>query len=1153
MNKLWVVTKNEFFRYFISPLAYVYLICFLLLNGSFAVYFGHFLERGQADLLPMFSFQPWLYLLFIPGISMRLWAEEFRTKTILQIITMPVSIPALVWGKFFASWMFCALALLLTFPFWITVNLLGSPDNTVILISYVGSFLLAGCMLAISQTMSALTKNQVIALVFAVIANLVFFLSGIEYILGIFRSFAPLSIIDMVASFSFLSHFETIVHGLLEARDIVFFASLILLFNLTTVLIISFKTAGTTPWLKSSRPGYYVMIFLILLIGFTGLNLTANNLLRRYQYDFTEEKLFTLTDATRNILRNLPEPVTAKLYYSRILGERSPELRLMFDKIRLLLQRYASLSDGKFSYQIYNPLPLSDVEDRALNAGLQPLPLVDTNSNAYFGMTLTDEVEHRRVIPFFPLERQELLEQDLTQALYLLNHRRSKLGLITSLPMFEQIIENVATPKWEIINQLQQFYDITPISDDNLLDLNNIDALMIAHPQKMSNDMQQAIRNYSYRGGKILAFFDIAAEAPRIFAPVSQTLSPSDYGNLPESWGFRFFDNMVVADLGNSSTIDATNFKDNPTFTQDLIQFYLKEPNFNHDFKETALLKKMMLTSAGIFAPQKDAPIYFVPLLQAGPISELLPAEVVYNNLHPAEILRHFEKDSNPKYIAARIISKNMEKPFELIVVGDSDMLYDSFWTVHQTILENNYAIPVLDNANFVLNALDTLLGRDDMINLRGKSGKNRTFEDIETARKLAQQQFKIREKDIIDKIEQTKSGLQEIWGKKNFEERLQFTPDELAIIANIRKDIDQSRQELFNIRTTLNQETRRLENRIKFANIYAVPLLILLGMFAFMLKRRRCCRSLSPLQINRPFVYLGTGAALLLALGTASVWYNNRQDIAVYENRPLFPNLPKQINHVEYITLQNHNQTLRFYRDQDAWKLEGAPEFMVYQERIRSFLSAMLEATFYEKKTSKMEYLPAFGLAPIEVASSPAIRVELEDGGKKRLVSFDVGKFDLDLGRGSKGAYVKFDNQFQVWLANFDLIDLSVKPEDWTFSSVWNLRLGRLAQVNDIYEADRLAEIAKVLLNTSFIGVTDRLENPQPLLTADLQAEGGNHVVLHFVKDGTKNYLNYEFKQPLTEKALQTFSSYANAHYYEITAENMEKIKNVIADRRTK
>ena len=171
MRNLWIVTKNEFKRYFISPLAYVYLISFLILNGSFALYFGHFFDRGRADLLPMFGFQPWLYLLFIPGISMRLWAEEFRSKTIVQIMTMPVSAATLVWGKFFASWLFCALALVLTFPFWLTVNLLGDPDNGVIMLSYAGSFLLAGCMLAISQTMSDLTKNQVIALVLAVITQ----------------------------------------------------------------------------------------------------------------------------------------------------------------------------------------------------------------------------------------------------------------------------------------------------------------------------------------------------------------------------------------------------------------------------------------------------------------------------------------------------------------------------------------------------------------------------------------------------------------------------------------------------------------------------------------------------------------------------------------------------------------------------------------------------------------------------------------------------------------------------------------------------------------------------------------------------------------------------------------------------------------------
>ena len=173
MSKLWIVTKNELMRYFVSPLAYIYLLSFLLLNGSFAVYFGDFFNRGQADLLPMFEFQPWLFLLFIPGIAMRLWAEEFRQKTVVQIVTQPVAIRTLVLGKFFAAWLFCGLALVLTFPFWITVNILGTPDNGVIALGYVAGFVLAGCMLAISQTMSALTKNQVIALVLAVIWRLI--------------------------------------------------------------------------------------------------------------------------------------------------------------------------------------------------------------------------------------------------------------------------------------------------------------------------------------------------------------------------------------------------------------------------------------------------------------------------------------------------------------------------------------------------------------------------------------------------------------------------------------------------------------------------------------------------------------------------------------------------------------------------------------------------------------------------------------------------------------------------------------------------------------------------------------------------------------------------------------------------------------------
>lgn len=1146
MSKLWIVSKNEFYRYFISPLAYVYLISFLILNGSFAIYFGHFFERGQADLLSMFSFQPWLYLLFIPGIAMRLWSEEFRSKTILQITTMPISLSNLVWGKFFAAWSFCALALILTFPFWITVNILGQADNSVIFISYIGSFLLAGCMLAISQTMSALTKNQVIALVLAVITNLLFFLSGIEYVLGTIRNIAPLSIVDMIASFSFLTHFESISQGLVEARDLVFFTSIILLFNFTTIIVISFRTAGTSRWLKSTHRTYYILAFFLLMLGFTGINLLANNLLRQVQYDFTQEKIFTLTPSTKKILQNLPEPVTARLYYSRILGERNPEFRLMFDKVRLLLQRYARLSDGKFTYQIYYPEPLSQDEDRALANGLQPMPIIDNNSNAYFGLVFSDEVGKKQIIPFFPLQRQNLLEQDLSENIYRLNLQKKKLGILTSLPMFEEVVENVATSKWEIVKQLENFYDIIKIDGKNP-QLQNLDALIIAHPLGLSESAQKSILDYSYQGGKILAFLDVAAEAPRIFSPANNILQASDIGNLPTSWGFAFNSQKVVGDLANSSTIDATtNYKSNPNFTQDIIQFYLQDGSFNQDFKETALLKKMLLTSAATFNPLDNNISYFIPLLQASDNSELLPANVVYDSVHPADILRNFTKDGLPKYIAARIISKDKAKPFELIVVGDSDLLYDNFWTTHQTIFENNYSIPILDNANFVFNALDVLTGNNDLIGLRGKSRKNRAFTDIENTRKLAQQQFKIKEKEIMDEIEHTKLGLHEIWGKKNFEGRDNFTSDELAIIANVRKTLEEQRRQLFEIRSHLNHNIENVDTKIKFFNIYALPLLIIVLLGVYTLVSRPHHKTTSQLSFNRQLAYLGISSLVTLSIGILSIYLSGRQEIADYEGQKVFSDLPTKINDISQIKLQSNKGELTFYQKDGLWNLQGHPHLLVYQDRIRSFLSALLEATYLEKKSAKIQNLALFGLAPIEVKNSPNIRVELLNQNNKVITGFEVGKFDIDLGRGTRGAFLKFDNQFQVWLADIDLIDLSVNSQEWTFSTIWNLRFGRFASVNNSTNIDDIVNLAKELLNIHFLSAPSQINDATDILNLDIVTEDDSKLKIKLLKSNQHYFISYEFLTPPLDNILQLFQTYVSGNYYEISQKDAEKLINV-------
>ena len=1145
MNKLLIVAKNEFYRYFISPLAYVYLICFLLLNGSFAFYFGHFFERGQADLYSMFSFQPWIYLLFIPGISMRLWAEEFRTKTIVQILTLPVSVSSLVWGKFFASWMFCGLALILTFPFWISVNILGNPDNLVILSGYIGSFLLAGCMLSISQTMSSLTKNQVIALVLSVIVNLLFFLSGLEYVLGFFRGFMPLSVIDMIASFSFLTHFDTISQGLFELRDIIFFFSLILLFNYTTILIVSFKTSGTTPWLKSIRREYYISVFIFLLIGFTGLNLLANNLLRSYKIDCTQERLFTLTSSTEKVLKNLPSEVTARLYYSPVLGERNPQLRLLFDRVRLMLKQYADISGGKFKFRIDNPEPLSNVEDRALNAGLQPLPIIDTNTNAYFGLVLNTDDNKTKTIPFFTLERMPFLEQDLTEAIYLLNHRKKNLGIITSLPMFEQIVQNVTTSQWEIITQLKKFYDIY-IIDNNNNNLNNIDILMIVHPRNLSKETLQKIKDYSYKGGKILAFFDIAAEAPRIFSPAAEELKPSDYGTLPQDWGFKFFNEAVVADLENSSTIDASiNYKSNPEFTQDLIQFYIKENGFNSQQPQTALLKKMLATSVSVFAPLSNAPIEFIPLIEASNNSELMSSSIVYDSVHPGVILKSFQKDSNPKYLAARIISRDMTRPFDLIVVGDSDLLYDNFWTTHRTIFENNYSIPILDNANFVFNSLDTLQENDDLLNLRGKTYRDRPFNSIEMLRKDALYKFKLREDEIFTNIERAKRGLQEVWGKKQFEGRDIFTPDELAVIAGIRKEIDAQRQELFLIRHNIGIEIDHISTLLKITNIYAIPALLLLILLVLNLRQSKFCLP-HKFSINRKFVYIAVSSLILLLAGSAAVYYNNRlsQD-DLMEGKALFPELPKQINNITQISLKNHKHTLDFILKDGQWILPQYPGFLVYQDRIRSFLSSLLEATYYEKKTSDVKKLSIFGLLPLNNEKSTTTDIELKDKEGKTIVSFEVGKYDVDLGRGSIGAYIKFHNKFQVWLAAIELVDLRLSPQDWTFSTLWNLRFGRLASFNNKKDTDTVANLAKELLNTTFISSSKSINLSQKVLELNIISEGSNNVIISFYQDNKHYYASYKFITTTSSKPLSEFASYVKSTFYEISASDMEKIKN--------
>jgi len=242
------ICKRELTGYFVTPVAYVFIVIFLLLSGifTFSKGLGNFYNggNGQADLMPFFGFHPWLYLFLIPAISMRLWAEERRGGTIELLMTLPITQGAAVVGKFLAAWAFAGIALVLTFPVWITVNYLGEPDNGAILAAYIGSFLMAGGFLAIGACISALTKSQVIAFVVSVVACFGFLIAGFPPVLNMFRGWAPQAIVDAISSFSFMTHFSDISRGVVDVRDLVFFFSLIGACLAANTVLVEMRRAG---------------------------------------------------------------------------------------------------------------------------------------------------------------------------------------------------------------------------------------------------------------------------------------------------------------------------------------------------------------------------------------------------------------------------------------------------------------------------------------------------------------------------------------------------------------------------------------------------------------------------------------------------------------------------------------------------------------------------------------------------------------------------------------------------------------------------------------------------------------------------------------------------------------------------------------------
>ncbi|GAB2569361.1 ABC transporter permease subunit [Dyella jejuensis] len=241
MSPTLAVTRRELRSYFVTPVAYVFLVIFLVLSGILTFYAGDFYDRGIADLQPFFAMHPWLYLILVPAVSMRMWAEEAKSGTLELLLTLPMTLWQAMLGKFLAAWLFVGLALLLTFPIWITVNYLGSPDNGIIIAGYIGSWLMAGAFLAIGACLSTLTSSQVVAFILTAVVCVLLILAGQSEVLDFFQGALPRKLVNAVAHLSMLRHYEGIARGVLDVRDLLYFVLTIAAWLTAGVLVLDLK------------------------------------------------------------------------------------------------------------------------------------------------------------------------------------------------------------------------------------------------------------------------------------------------------------------------------------------------------------------------------------------------------------------------------------------------------------------------------------------------------------------------------------------------------------------------------------------------------------------------------------------------------------------------------------------------------------------------------------------------------------------------------------------------------------------------------------------------------------------------------------------------------------------------------------------------
>ncbi len=626
------------------------------------------------------------------------------------------------------------------------------------------------------------------------------------------------------------------------------------------------------------------------------LNVIAANGFRSARLDLTADSLYALNPGSRNVLATLEEPVTLRFYFSERVANQTPQLKRYGQRVREMLEQYALIAEGKIRLEVIDPEPFTDQEDDAVRNGLGTVPIT-VDENLYFGLVGTNTVDDREVISFFQSGKEAFLEYDLTRLIYNLSEpRKPKVGLITAHQMNQDVSPLLTfggrgPQQWVIVSQLRAVFELETIDLAAATIGEDIDVLLLVHPPRLSPEMSYAIDQFVLGGGRALVMVDPFSEVGAAFSNQQRqaggALVPesSKLDKLFAAWGVELAVDQFVGDWNYAQRVNVGGMG-GAKAVRYLSWLALRPATYDRDDVIMAGLGPIVVASAGSLSKREGATTEFKPLIRSSAESMLFASSFLRSGPKPRNLIANFKATEDRYVMAARISgmvksafpdgrpkpkdeaeakpegssegegeAKADEKPADaphiaesktpinLVIVADGDMVFDQFWVREQNMLGQRLFVQTSANADFLINALDHLAGSQDLISLRSRGKSERRFEVLAALRREAEKAFLDQERALAEKLGATRKRLVELQGKTRpgAGGGSLISKKQQEEIGKAQVVIRQTRRELRDVQHDLNKDIDRLETRLKFANIGAVPVLI--GLLALGLAATRAAR----------------------------------------------------------------------------------------------------------------------------------------------------------------------------------------------------------------------------------------------------------------------------------------------------------------------